>query len=203
MSDPMQVDKKLYELEGWKLIAVCAAYSERMFPNFALFSRLVGFGDAAKLRLVLDGVWDNLANNGAKMNFEVQLDNVEDNMPDLEEYTMYGASPALDAVVALFQTVNCVLEQDKGDGVALAQLSRECVATFVEVTECDDQMSDEEVVRLINTHDLMVNEDDFQQEVLTMLLEQEKADKAFIAELRELSHNEGYSNIGITDDEDA
>lgn len=198
MSD-QSLHKQFYDLNDWQLVALCAALSERMFPNFALFSRLMEFGDAQQMRRILDGVWDFLGNSGAKMNFEVQLDNVEANMPDLDEFEMYGASPALDAVVALFSTLNTVIASDASEVVNVANMSRESVATFIEMT-ADDQMSDDELVRYINTHELMQQEDDFQAVALEILQDDISRSEA-LSELREVAHNDGYSNIGICDNE--
>ena len=200
MSD-QSMKKQLAELQDWQLVAFSAALSERMFPNFALFSRLVEFGNAQQLRQILNGVWDKLGNTGAKMNFEVQLDKVEANIPDLEEFSMYGALPANDAVVALFSTLNIILAADPEEAANVANLSRECVASFIEISEADDQRSDEEVVRLINTHEMMEQEEAFQEEVLERVTSSKKANKDLITALRELAHNEGFSNIGITDSE--
>lgn len=200
MSD-QSMKKQLAELQDWQLVAFSAALSERMFPNFTLFSRLVEFGNAQQLRQILNGVWDKLGNTGAKMNFEVQLDKVEANIPDLEEFTMYGALPANDAVVALFSTLNIILAADPEEAANVANLSRECVASFIEISEADDQLSDEEVVRLINTHEMMEQEEAFQEEVLERVTASKKPNKDLIAALRELAHNEGFSNIGISDSE--
>lgn len=198
MSD-QRFDKEFYDLKDWQLAAYCAAISERMFPNFALFARLMEFGDASKMRQILDAVWDHLNNTGAKMNFEVQLDKVEDNMPDLEEFDMYGASPALDAIVALFSTLNTVIAADASEVLSVANMSRESVATFIELN-ADDQISDDELVKFINTHDLMLQEDDFQADILE-IIQDDLPRREALQELRELAHNDGYSNLGISDSE--
>jgi uncharacterized protein YjaG (DUF416 family) len=198
MTEMLQMEKQLKGLDGWQLVAFSAALTERMFPNYQLFSRLVGFGDYRQLRTILDGVWNQLAGSGARLNAEVQLDNVEANIPDLDEYDMYGAMPAYDAVVALYSTLTCVIEGDMAEAVEVANLSRECVANFIEVSEANDQMSDEELVRFINTHDLMLDEDAFREEVIDRLRGQRQPNPGFIAELRTLAENEGVSNIGIS-----
>ena len=198
MSD-QRLDKEFYDLKDWQLAAYCVAVSERMFPNFALFARLMEFGDAAKMRQILDAVWDNLNNTGAKMNFEVQLDKVEANMPDLDEFDMYGASPALDAIVSLFSTLNTLIAADASEVLSVANMSRESVATFIELS-ADDQISDEELVRYINTHDLMVQEEDFQADILE-IIQDDLPRREALQELRELAHNDGYSNLGISDSE--
>lgn len=198
MSDP-RVDKEFYDLKDWQLAAYCAAMSERMFPNFALFSRLMEFGDTNKMRQILDAVWDHLSNTGAKMNFEVQLDKVEANMPNLEEFDMYGASPALDAIVSLYSTLNTVLSADAGEVLNVSNMSREAVATFIEMN-ADDQISDDELVRFINTHDLMQQEDDFHADIIE-IVQDDLPRREALAELRELAHNDGYSNLGISSSE--
>ncbi|KDE38796.1 hypothetical protein ADINL_2697 [Nitrincola lacisaponensis] len=200
MSDIQQLDAQLGEMKPWQLTAFSAALTERMLPNFTLFSRLLEFGDAVQVRRILDGVWEQLA-GGASMNFEVQLDHVEANMPSLDEFDMYGAMPALDAVVALYSTLVCILEADPAEAASIADLSRECVATFIEVNEADPQLSDAELMRYIATHDLMQDEDAFQEEVLERLLATEHPNREFIKNLRTLAINEGVSNLGISDNE--
>jgi len=201
MTDQLEIEARLQRLDPPRLTAFCAALTERLYPNFALFSRLVEFGDAPQMRQILNGVWDHLGNTGARMNFEVQLDKVEANMPDLDEFDMYGASPALDAVLALFSTLSSILEGDEEEAISVSNLSRECVANFIEVTEGDDQMSDEELVRFINTHEMMQQEEAFQEEVLVQLEAGAKLNAARIRELRTLAQNEGVSNIGISDED--
>ncbi|MGB0732472.1 MAG: YjaG family protein [Pontibacterium sp.] len=195
-----RLNAQLANLEDWQLAAFCVALTERLFPNYALFSRLAEFGNAQQLRQIINGAWDWLGNTGAKMNFETQLDKVEANIPDLEEFPMYGALPANDAVVALFSTLNVILSADAEEAKNVAYLSQECVATFIEVTQADDQISDEDLVRFINTHELMEQEEDFQDTVLDIVRSSKRPNKALLAELRDLAHNDGFSNIGISDD---
>lgn len=173
-----------------------------MLPNFTLFSKLLKFGDAQKVRQIMDGVWNHLSGTGAKMNFEVQLDVVEGNMPSLDDFDLYGAMPALDAVVALYSTLLCILEGDVDDAFSVANLSKESVATFIEVNLADPQMSDVDLMRFIANHELMQEEDAFREDVLERLLSTEHPTPAMIADLRRLAHNEGFSNIGISDDEE-
>ncbi|MDN2660253.1 YjaG family protein [Neptunomonas phycophila] len=201
MTDRLPVEPQLRSLDHSKLAAYCAALTERQFPNFILFSKLVEFGNTTQLETILDGVWQSLVPGGAKMNFEVQLDKVEANMPDLDEYEMYGASPALDAVVSLYSTLVCILEADVDEAIAVGNVSRECVAMFIELSEGDDQMSDEQIIRLISNHDLMVQEDEFHEEVIERLMSTKTMTKAFVSDLRELARNQGFSNIGISDDD--
>lgn len=194
------LEKELKVLEGWQLSAFSVAVTERMFPNFALFSSLLEFGDRDQVRGILDGIWSKLSNTGAKMNFEVQQVNIEENMPDLEEFDMYGASPALDSMVAMYSTINCLLEPNRSEATNVGNLSLECVATFIEVT-ADADMSDEELLRYISNHDLMLQEESFQEEVIARLSGMKNATVATISDLKQLAANDGVSNIGVSDEQ--
>lgn len=198
MNDALPIEAALCALDNPKRVAFCAALAERQLPNFRLFSELTEFGDATKLANVLDGIWQALAPGGAQMNFATQQDKVEEQMPDLEQFDMYGTKPAHDAVVCLYSTLGCLLEKDPAEAVAVGLVSREVVASFIEVTEADDEMSDEDVLRMIAIHPLMEQEDDFQSQLIEQLSGKADLDKALLKQLRELARNEGVSNIGIS-----
>ncbi|OUS33300.1 hypothetical protein A9R01_09700 ['Osedax' symbiont bacterium Rs2_46_30_T18] len=198
MNDTLLLEPQLRELDKPKLIAYCIAVTQRQFPNFALFSNIVEFGDAKKMANIIDGIWQSLIPGGAQMNFSLQLEKVEDNMPDLDAFDMYGAAPALDAITCLHATISCILETEYEEAVTIGLVSRETVASFIEVSEGDDQMSDAEIMRLISNHQLIEQEEEFQGEVLQRLQSATALDKAFIASLKELASNQGVSNIGIS-----
>lgn len=201
MSEPSRLEKQLRNSAKWQLALFSAALSERMFPNYGLFAELTGAGDRDQMRKILNGVWENLSGQGAKMNLEVQLDHVDANIPNLDEFDMYGAMPAYDAAVALYSTLVCAIEGDPAEAVGIANLSRECVAKFIEVTEADEEMSEEDLLRFISVHDLMVAEYDFQNDLLEQIGAARQPTPALIKTLKKLAENEGYSNIGISEAE--
>lgn len=193
-------EQQIRALEPWQQMLFATALSERMFHNFALFSRLVNFGDLEKMRNLLNSIWEEQTQRGTKVNYEVQLNHVEDNIVDLDEYDMFGAIPARDAMMALFSTLILKLEQESDEAVAVSNLSYDTIGAYVEFAEADDQMSDEELVRLINMHDLMLDEDAFQEELLERL--SGTSFKPTVVEtVRELAQNQGVSNIGISDED--
>ncbi|EPJ44210.1 MAG: hypothetical protein OFPII_36570 [Osedax symbiont Rs1] len=200
MNEALLLERQLQEFDQPKLIAYCTAVAQRQFPNFALFSAIVEFGDAKKMANMLDGLWQSLAPGGAHMNFALQLTKVEDNMPDLEKFDMYGAAPALDAITCLHAAVSCAIQPEYEEAVTIGLVSRETVASFVEMSEGDDQMSDAEIMRLISSHQLMEQEDDFQAAVIEQLQNAKSVNQELLASLKELANNQGVSNIGISID---
>jgi uncharacterized protein YjaG (DUF416 family) len=193
-------EQQIRALEPWQQMLFATALSERMFLNFALFSRLMNFGDLEKMRNLLSSIWEEQMQRGTKVNYEVQLNHVEDNIVDLDEYDMFGAIPARDAMMALFSTLILKLEQESDEAVAVSNLSYDTIGAYVEFAEADDQMSDEELVRLINMHDLMLDEDAFQEELLERL-SGTSFKPAVVETVRELAQNQGVSNIGISDED--
>lgn len=193
-------EQQIRALEPWQQMLFACALSERMFLNFALFSRLMNFGDLDKMRNLLNSIWEEQTQRGTKVNYEVQLNHVEDNIVDLDEYDMFGAIPARDAMMALFSTCILKLEQEPDEAVAVSNLSYDTIGAYVEFAEADDQMSDEELVRLINMHDLMLDEDAFQEELLQRL-SGTSFKPALVEAVRELAQNQGVSNIGISDED--
>ena len=193
-------EQQIRALEPWQQMLFATALSERIFLNFALFSRLMNFGDLDKMRNLLNSIWEEQTQRGTKVNYEVQLNHVEDNIVDLDEYDMFGAIPARDAMMALFSTCILKLEQESDEAVAVSNISYDTIGAYVEFAEADDQMSDEELVRLINMHDLMLDEDAFQEELLERL-SGASFKPAVVETVRELAQNQGVSNIGISDED--
>jgi uncharacterized protein YjaG (DUF416 family) len=193
-------EQQIRALEPWQQMLFATALSERMFLNFALFSRLMNFGDLDKMRNLLNSIWEEQTQRGTKVNYEVQLNHVEDNIVDLDEYDMFGAIPARDAMMALFSTCILKLEQESDEAVAVSNISYDTIGAYVEFAEADDQMSDEELVRLINMHDLMLDEDAFQEELIERL-SGASFKPAVVETVRELAQNQGVSNIGISDED--
>lgn len=183
--------------QDWQQVAFCAAISERMFPNFALFSELNEFGDISTMRQILDKVWDYLEQKQAKLNVEAQLTKVEANIPEPENFDSYGVWPALDAAVTLSTTLNMILSADATEANNIAAMSKNTVANFITLMLAVEELSEEEQQKIIAKHELMQQEQEFQLEVLE-LLQTEQARKIKIAAIKTLSHNQGYSNLGIS-----
>ncbi len=189
----------LKQLNDWQLAAFCAAVSERLLPNYALFSRVAEFGDAQVLRTALDKVWDRLSNRCGSVNFETQMEKVDAVTPEPEDFDMYGVYPALDACVALISTLNQMVEASYQDARQISQLSLQSIETYLEVV-ADAELSDEELVRFINTHPLIEIEQQFQDKLIEQLLSSAKVNLALLDSIRRDANNDGVSNIGICDD---
>lgn len=187
------------QFNEWQLATFTAAQAERMFPNFSLFANVTEAADAVVMRTALDQVWEHLCQRG-NCNIEAQLLRVEEQTPDVEQFDIYGVYPALDAAVALAATLEQLSHPSVEEAINIYQLSEECIATYLEVS-ADASLSDEELVRFINTHELMDQQLTFTEELIKQLLGMETPKAAVIDQLRDLAANQGVSNIGICDED--
>ena len=185
----------LKDMQDWQQTAFSAALCERIFPHYALYDSLLEANQAIIARTALDQVWKQLSLRG-NMNADTQLTKVEAIIHN-EEDESFGAGLAFDALVALMATLHCVDNASFEDAASVAHLSRESVAKLVEL-HADDELSDEQLIRHISTHELMVQELTFQAHVMELLISQNVAKASQIDELKAMSMADGVSNIGIS-----
>ena len=88
-------------LEARQHLTFMASLCERMYPNYQMFCKQTEFGDPAVYRRILDLVWETLVVKDAKVNFDSQLEKLEEAIPSAEDYDLYGVYPAIDACIAL------------------------------------------------------------------------------------------------------
>ena len=185
----------LRDMQDWQQTAFSAALCERIFPHYALYDSLSETNHVTIARTALDQVWKQLSLRG-NMNADTQLTKIEAIVHG-EEDESFGAGLAFDALVALMATLHCVDNASFEDAASVAHLSRESVAKFVEL-HAEDEQSDEQLIRHISTHELMVKELAFQADVMQFLVSKNVAKASEIDQLKSMAMADGVSNIGIS-----
>lgn len=89
LKNPLQV--RLEKLEPWQQITFMACLCERMYPNYAMFCENTEFAEPRAYRAILDSVWEILTVKNAKVNFERQLEKLEElfQVPTSMIFTVY------------------------------------------------------------------------------------------------------------------
>lgn len=188
------IHKRLENLAAWQHLTFMACLCERMAPNFALFCQMTEQPQAAKVfNNVLGLVWESLTVKGAKINFENQLEKLEEIIPDMNQYDFFGVVPALDACEALGELLHAVIAGEYLEkSVRVSQISLTTVVSLLE-TENDREFSPDE----LKDNGLIEGELDLQWQIYRLLKDCEERDIALINELRNELRTEGISNIGI------
>ena len=187
---------RLENLPEWKLTAVTTAIAERSWPNFALFSELVEFGDAPESRHCLNMLWDNVAGHQSAKNFERLLEKLEPSIPNLDEFEMFGAQPAHDAIISAVCAVNCAMAPDAGEAASALTLSLSTIGKFIKYSEALE-LNGIELQQYVEQHEMYLQQLDFIDEVFDTLTKAKQTPET-MKKLRTLAKNDGISHIGIS-----
>ena len=164
-----------------------------MYPNYHEFCRQTEFGDAQVYRRILDLIWETLVVKDAKVNFDLQLEKLEDAVPSADDYDLYGVYPAIDACIALGELVHSRLSGETlSHAIVISETSIRTVA-MLEMTQAGREMTDEE----LNVIPAIEEEWDLQWEIFRLLAACEERDIELIKGLRADLREAGSSNIGI------
>jgi len=89
------------------------------------------------------------------------------------------------------------LNPGKHRATEASQLATATVMSFVEVSEAEE-LSEDELVRLLDQHPLMKEDKLFQRDLVLELKRQRVPRQDFITTLRQRAENDGVSNLGIS-----
>ncbi|MFL7866129.1 YjaG family protein [Vibrio cincinnatiensis] len=193
LQNPLQL--RLEKFEPWQQITFMACLCERMFPNYALFCEQTEFAQARGYRDILDSVWELLTVKNAKINFERQLEKLEDLIPTTDEFELYLVYPAIDACEALATLLHGLLDRDDlyESMQKISQISVRTVAQLEEAQTGDVITNDNQ-----KENEAVCAEWDVQWAIFRPLREATERDIDLIKDLRQELRDECMSNIGLT-----
>ncbi|MFS7384457.1 YjaG family protein [Rahnella inusitata] len=184
---------RLEKLESWQHVTFMASLCERMYPNYEAFCLETGFGEPQVYRRILDLIWETLVVKDAKVNFDSQLEKLEEAVPSSDDYDLYGVYPAIDACIALGELIHSRLSGETlSHAVAVSETSIRTVA-MLEMTQAGKEMTDEE----LKVIPAVEEEWDIQWEIFRLLADCEERDLELIKGLRSDLREAAVSNIGI------
>ena len=188
------IHKRLENLATWQHLTFMACLCERMYPNYHLFCEITEQPQNAKVyHNILNLVWEYLTVKEANINFESQLEKLENIIPDVNDYDFYGVVPALDACEGLAEVLHTIIAgASLEQAVKVSQLSLGTVASYLE-TEYDRTLSEVE----LKESDLIQQELDVQWQLYRALKEAERHDVELISDLKNALREEAVSNICI------
>ena len=105
------IHKRMERFEPWQHLTFMACLCERMYPNFQIFCHVAEQEENVKIyQNILNLVWEHLTVKGAKINFDNQLEKLENIIPDVNEYEFLAcfqlkkrAKPFLNCYIASLQ----------------------------------------------------------------------------------------------------
>lgn len=193
LQNPLQL--RLEKLEPWKQITFMACLCERMYPNYAMFCESTEFAEARIYKDILDSIWELLTVKNAKVNFERQLEKLEEIIPSSEDFEFYGVYPAIDACIGLSTLLHGLLDRDDLFE-SMQKVSQQSVVT---VAQLEEAQSGEEITNdNQKDNEAVCAEWDVQWAIFRPLKDSEERDIELMKDLREELREEGISNIGVS-----
>lgn len=187
--------QRVRELNYMQKAVLAAALLERMLPNYALFSDATEFGDAKIFRNALNSIWEKLVFPKSKINLELLVDKIEPNVPEIEDFDMFGVYPAIDTGTALLSMLNGMMIEDELEFVNISKISQASVAKLIEYQLGSDNLSaNNEGIR---EHPLMKYEIEVLSELIDYVESMGRISADSIKGLKAKSIADGQTNIGI------
>ena len=195
--------KSLSAMTGWRETAFILALAERALPNLDLY---LGSTERSCLDEVLypDGFesvmsqsWHYAIMKPAEEPAIELLDTLNDVLDLLAEDENYGALPSRDCCQLWEQALVSSLNQEKKRSAECSQASLTTIIDFIEFSE-GENLSDNALVKLFDSHPLVEREFSFQAELCEMLRSAKHPSKELMEQVRELANDEGISSIGIS-----
>ncbi|SIO93686.1 YjaG family protein [Vibrio spartinae] len=193
LQNPVQL--RLQKLTPWQQITFMVSLCERMYPNYAMFCEHTVFAAHPTYRQILDTVWESLTVKSAKIDFERQLEKLEELIPSQDAFDVYAVYPAIDACEALATLLHSLLDRDQLTE-ALEQVSTISVNTVVQLEEAQTDLAITNENQKQN--EAVCAEWDMQWAIFRALKEAEERDIDLIKSLRDELREERVSNIGVS-----
>ncbi|VTR63357.1 D-fructose-6-phosphate amidotransferase [Actinobacillus pleuropneumoniae] len=130
---------------------------------------------------------------GTKINFDNQLEKLEEIIPDVNDYDFFGVLPAQEACEALSELLHGIIAGSSLEqAVRISQISLGTVASYLEMQN-EKELNEQE---LKNSEEIQ-DELDVQWQIYRLLNECEARDIELILGLKEDIRTSGISNIGL------
>ena len=188
--------QRIRDLNYLQKAVLAAAVIERMLPNYDLFSDATGFGDTATMKSTLNVCWEIIVFPKSKINLEKQVDKVEENVPELSQFDMFGTYPAIDTATALLGLLHGLMAKDEQEFIDIAKISQATVARYVEfVLENEEIEPDNSLVR---EHEIMQYEIEVLAGLIDFVEQMGRITSESVKALKQHAVADGQTNIGIT-----
>ena len=153
--------------------------------------------DYVPLSELMNSIWQYVIREPNEEHIIALLDDVMAYVPETEDSEHYGAMPAADCLALLEQAMLGGVNDEKRRAVDASQASVSTITGFIEFSE-GDSLSENQLIKLFDSHPLIEREFSFQSELHDLLRSAPHPSDSLITSLRALAVDDGVSNIGIS-----
>ena len=195
--DSKKLEQRLRHLKHKHQLVFAASCCNRTLPSYGAFSREANWGNFEVIQNAVEYVWNHLEGEAMSIdNLDEYLEQIQENIPDLDEVTNELATWGHDSALVAFHMLCNARNHAIEDVVACGTWSYDSVDTFVQMKEHMDP-SDPELEIMIASHPVVQRELAQQHYVLEALEKQSELTVAAAMSIRYSWNNAGRSNIDI------
>lgn len=129
----------------------------------------------------------------SKVNFDSQLEKLEQAIPSVEDYDLYGVYPAIDGCIALGELIHLRRREETLEHAITINETSIRIVEMLEMTQAGREMTDDELKFL----PAIVEELDIQWKIFHLLADCEGRNLDLIKGLRYDLQEAAISNIGV------
>lgn len=185
---------RLEKLTDWQLKLFMICLCERMYPNFALYCQQTNSEGIKTYKSILELNWEALLVKKVQINFDSQLEKLENIIPTISEDSPYSIYPAIDACEALSELLHSYLSGEDlvHHAIAISQISLKTIIEL-EITKNGKAFNEEE----LKSHPAILDELDIQWEIYRLLKAENQHSITLIKGLKNDLKEENISNLGV------
>lgn len=204
--------QRIRELKPNQSIYFAATILSRMTPHYTMYMQAIDNAEQAPIAEHIMGlIWQRLSDPKQTFNLGVQIEKVEEALPDPSVTEEFGALPAIDAGLGLVAIMRFWQQSQDDAAVMVAKLAQggveamllatDFATDFAEVQSLDDEEAFDIANRKLNqelkNHPLMAFETQWQNEVLDYIASTKSKNKQLVSELQALAKDTGITTLGI------
>lgn len=185
---------RLEKLLDWQLKLFMICLCERMYPNFVLYCQQTNSEGIKTYKSILELNWEALLVKKVQINFDSQLEKLENIIPTISEDSPYSIYPAIDACEALSELLHSYLSGEDlvHHAIAISQISLKTIIEL-EITKNGKAFNEEE----LKSHPAILDELDIQWEIYRLLKAENQHSITLIKGLKNDLKEENISNLGV------
>ncbi len=167
---------RLEKLESWQHVTLWPACANVCIPTTRCSASKPSLATACFIVVSSDLIWETLTVKDAKVNFDSQLEKLEEAIPAADDFDMYGVYPAIDACVALSELIHSRLSGETLEHAIEVRQDPITTVAMLEMTQEGREMTDEE----LKANPAVEQEWDIQWEIFRLLADCEERDLELI-----------------------
>lgn len=188
----------LLRLDKPKQVSFGYLTAKRFFKSYEIFSFDSGFGNIAVMKEAMKFSYDFIVSpNINDYALTMHIMEVDENIPDMDDFGSLISSAALDTGVIIFETLNIFKGNKNYKSIeSISSSATDSINRIVQELE-GLKPNDKNLEHKISSHPLMIEEIKIQNGIIAFLKKIERVDENDLATLEEIQNNSLYKELDL------